>query len=193
MKKYCTKCNTEYTKTPSESVKFWLARIYCSHSCANSVNSNKTRLADYVKSKGAWNKGLKSESRQNLHTLICKECRGYFLVRNYRKETAQFCSKLCKTNNSNQGKTPTNEKIRKSAAYKAWRTLVFERDNYTCLECNVHGGYLHADHIKPFALFPSLRLEVSNGRTLCVPCHKKTGTYGRKSMYRILTASAQEA
>lgn len=193
MKKQCNKCNKEFYKKQNCSLKKWLVSQYCSHSCANSVNSNKTRLADYVKNKGAWNKGLKFESKQNLHTIICKECQGYFLVRNYRKNSAKFCSPICRSNNSNQGKTPTNERIRKSASYKAWRTLVFERDNYTCLECKVHGGYLHADHIKPFALFPELRLDINNGRTLCVPCHKKTGTYGRKSMYRILTAVAQEA
>lgn len=149
-----------------------------------------------------WNKGIKclqfsgknnSSWKRGLVTLVCVECEGYFQVKNYRKDTAQFCNRLCKTNNSNQGKTPVNEKIRKSAAYKAWRTLVFERDNYSCVECKKRGSYLHADHIKPFALFPELRLDINNGRTLCVPCHKNTGTYGRKSMYRNLIASAQEA
>lgn len=43
---------------------------------------------------------------------------------------------------------------------------------------------LHADNIKPFALYPELRFEVTNGRTLCIPCHKKTGTYGRGAIYR---------
>jgi len=32
--------------------------------------------------------------------------------------------------------------------------------------------------------FPELRFEPSNGRTLCVPCHKKTGTFGRGAIYR---------
>ena len=40
------------------------------------------------------------------------------------------------------------------------------------------GGVLHADHIKPFAFFPSLRFDLENGRTLCVECHKKTPTFG---------------
>ena len=36
-----------------------------------------------------------------------------------------------------------------------------------------HGSKLNADHIKPFSLYPELRLIVENGRTLCVDCHKK--------------------
>lgn len=78
------------------------------------------------------------------------------------------------------GITPMNERIRKSIEYKIWRTAVFERDNYTCLKCCIRGGYLEADHIKPFALFPELRFDVNNGRTLCKNCHKQTDTYGYK-------------
>jgi len=35
--------------------------------------------------------------------------------------------------------------------------------------------------IKPFAYFPELRLVIANGRTLCIPCHKKTDTYLSKA------------
>lgn len=75
------------------------------------------------------------------------------------------------------GLTPKNTKIRNSIEYKLWRKSVFERDNYTCQNCGVKGVYFHADHIKSFALHPELRFQLSNGRTLCVPCHKKTPSY----------------
>ena len=51
---------------------------------------------------------------------------------------------------------------------------VFEKDAFTCQMCFKIGGTLQADHIKPWAFFPELRYDLSNGRTLCVPCHKTT-------------------
>ena len=80
------------------------------------------------------------------------------------------------------GITPLYQKIRTSLEYKLWREAVFKRDNYTCVWCGDNqGGNLNADHIKPFAYFPELRLAIDNGRTLCHPCHKKTDTWGNKA------------
>ena len=73
------------------------------------------------------------------------------------------------------GITPVNKAIRESLKYKQWRKTVFEGDNYTCQICGQIGGELNADHIKPFSLFPKLRFELLNGRTLCKPCHKEIG------------------
>jgi len=73
------------------------------------------------------------------------------------------------------GVTPINTAIRHSKEYTAWRTHVFQRDNYTCQGCGQVGGVLHADHELPFSQYPSLRFEILNGRTFCVSCHKKYG------------------
>lgn len=73
--------------------------------------------------------------------------------------------------NSKGGITSIARSIRASLAYEEWRIKVFERDLYTCQDCKKVGGYLNADHIKSFSDFPELRLEVSNGRTLCRECH----------------------
>jgi hypothetical protein len=74
---------------------------------------------------------------------------------------------------------PEHKALRKCLEYKLWRERVFQRDNYTCQTCKQVGGHLNADHILPFAQYPKLRFDVSNGRTLCVGCHRKTETYGR--------------
>lgn len=78
--------------------------------------------------------------------------------------------------------TPINKAIRVSRKYRAWRKSVFERDDYTCQLCGKRGGVeLAVDHIKPFALYPELRFDMSNARTLCRPCHIKTDTFGHKT------------
>lgn len=78
------------------------------------------------------------------------------------------------------------EKDRKCSQYNLWRYSVLTRDNYTCQFCgekSTKGNFklMHADHIKPFAFFPELRFAIDNGRTLCVPCHKSTDTWGSKA------------
>ena len=57
--------------------------------------------------------------------------------------------------------------------YRLWRESVFERDNWTCQLCFRRGCRLEADHIKPWAKFPELRIAIDNGRTLCYECHRK--------------------
>lgn len=85
--------------------------------------------------------------------------------------------------------TLENEKIRKSADYRFWRTSVFKRDNFLCVHCGAHSKNLHVDHIKPFSLFPELRFVMDNWRTLCVDCHRKTDTYWSKIL-KYATANA---
>jgi len=85
--------------------------------------------------------------------------------------------------NKGKGNITGYQRFKNSKEHKEWRTVVFERDNYTCQDCGIRSGNgkrvdLNADHVKPYALYPDLRLDVSNGRTLCVPCHYKTDTYG---------------
>lgn len=79
------------------------------------------------------------------------------------------------------GITPANKLVRSQIDIKLWREAVFKRDDYTCQTCKVKGKYIQADHIKPFAYFPELRFELSNGRTLCRECHKLTDNYAYKA------------
>lgn len=73
----------------------------------------------------------------------------------------------------NGGSTTPNMFIRRSDAYKRWRDDVFKRDGFTCKDCGVVGGRLHAHHILSFSARPDLRLDISNGVTLCISCHSK--------------------
>lgn len=105
----------------------------------------------------------------------------------YSKETIEkfrqsHVGKLTKEKNPRWkgGITSENHKIRSSFEYNCWRRAVFERDKYTCIWCGQIGGKLQADHIKPFALFPELRLAIDNGRTLCKKCHLTTETWGNR-------------
>lgn len=81
------------------------------------------------------------------------------------------------------GLTGINNRIRRSQKYSDWRKAVFERDDYRCRHCGDRSEAgnrvrLEADHIKPFATYTELRFDISNGRTLCAPCHRRTPTWG---------------
>lgn len=78
------------------------------------------------------------------------------------------------------GVTKENKIARTRIEYKLWREAVFKRDDWTCQFCKERGGELNADHIKSFAYYPKLRYDVNNGRTLCLPCHQTTETYGNR-------------
>lgn len=85
------------------------------------------------------------------------------------------------------GKTPLRNEIRRWTRYKDWRDAVYNRDDYTCQECNGRGGDLQAHHIVPVnkilrdnaiktaeqALRCNQLWDISNGDTLCEKCHPK--------------------
>lgn len=99
----------------------------------------------------------------------------------------KYCSNKCQGLGSrganhpmwNGGSSKEREIAKGRVEYKNWRTSVFTRDDFTCQLCFARGVPLEADHIKQWALYPELRYEITNGRTLCKPCHRKTPTWGR--------------
>lgn len=153
----CKTCAKVFTKPYVESLRRWSMRLYCSRVCMYPPKVIKN----------------------------CLECKKEFEVKNYRKDSAHFCSQNCSHKNRDEGKRTEFKKIRQSAEYKKWRTQVFERDGFSCQDCGVKNEIglgrtviLNADHIKPFAFFPELRFNLSNGKTLCESCHRKTPTFG---------------
>jgi 5-methylcytosine-specific restriction endonuclease McrA len=117
---------------------------------------------------------------------FCEWC-GREFQRAVPSSRQRFCSHSCKghvrtgplSSGWRGGKVPLHKAIRNSGAYRTWRRAVLERDGHRCVQCGATEP-LNADHIKPFATFPELRLDVSNGRTLCEPCHRQTPTYGSR-------------
>ena len=59
------------------------------------------------------------------------------------------------------------------ADHRRWRQAVLQRDPL-CVTCRRRGRTtpaVVADHITPIMVDPSRRLDMDNGRGLCVPCH----------------------
>lgn len=170
--KRCLACGNEfYVKPALERVK------HCSRSCA--------RLG-----KPPWNKGTKGVMKANAGTWKPGQMpvgsKVFQAGRTSERKGKKFPQIAGERHwNWQNGKTSEQKRIRNSMEYQQWREAVFVRDSYTCQKCGKRGVSLHADHIKPFALFPDLRFDVSNGRTLCVPCHRATDTFASRATKKV--------
>jgi hypothetical protein len=139
-------------------------------------------------------KDCKNKSQITQIILICATCK-----KEYKRNISQVkwrgssvCSNECKKEHMSLllsgengprwkgGVSDPLRRIRNSYKFKEWRKAVFKRDDYTCQDCGTTKTKLHPHHIKPFLIFPKLRLKVSNGKTLCAKCHKKADDLNRK-------------
>lgn len=127
-------------------------------------------------------KGIRPRHAERV-SFACLTCGAIFLDR--PSVNRKYCSLLCAAEGNRPSRTGENNpywtgnkrariRLMGQREYKEWRTLVFERDEYSCQDCGEkHGHNLHAHHIFPFAQYPEHRLEVWNGITLCIHCHSK--------------------
>ncbi len=125
---------------------------------------------------GFWRKPYEIAHGNN--KFCCRAC--YFVGQKGKKKdlSARPLLKGSKNPNWKGGVTPEHTAIRNGKAFKVWRESVFQRDDWTCQKCGKRscaGSYLRieAHHLKPFATFPSLRFEITNGQTLCKNCHSQ--------------------
>ena len=79
------------------------------------------------------------------------------------------------------GISSENRLMRNSTCHKEWSLAVLLRDRWECQMCGYKGQKLTSHHVVSWKNNRELRFEVSNGITLCRPCHcglhkPRTGT-----------------
>ena len=155
------------------TLKYWNTRRFCSKSCVNKSRTGKPMLEETKRKIAIANKGKKN-------ALGCTR------TLEWREKQSKYWTNNPKHNHWKDGKAKERRGKRRTEMerleYRLWRETIFKRDNFTCNICQKRGGNLCADHIKPYCSYPELRLDINNGRTLCIECHRKTETYGIKAL-----------
>ena len=111
-----------------------------------------------------------------------------FVLGKTEKEGRFYCSTECRKKCSVFGKTVktieksvNNSHLSDFSMYNArmdnvLRTMVFVRDNYTCVDCghvDKTGKTLVGHHIIPISMDPIFSADIDNIETLCLECHEK--------------------
>lgn len=156
----CAHCEKKFQRYRCEVRKSHGSKVFCSRTCYTANRAKVDRVC-----------------------LLCgKKFKAY--QSEIRKGHGKFCSRSCNAREKLRRALPE----RRSRAYRVWRSKVFKRDKYTCTACGQHGGYLEAHHLKPWARYPHLRLEVSNGSTMCLKCHYKL--HNRRARKKVASVKA---
>ena len=130
------------------------------------TKKTKAKISNSRKSKGLGNKNALGHTPHNKgkkHNVHTKEWRQKVSAANTRE----------KHWNWKGGISEENQLIRNSSKHKEWSLSVLRRDRWTCQQCGYKVRNIIAHHIRKFSEYKELRFEVSNGITLCRPCHCK--------------------
>ena len=170
--KVCKRCGDTFLVIPSLE-----NRVFCSDKCYFNAPS-KEKLEELYLNRFLSMKSISKELNLSFLT-VWKYIHKYEIpVRTEMHNSFLGGKPFNYVNGSAQGRRNSIKDRKKDTD---WRKMVFERDNYTCQGCGDVGCKLEADHIKRFAEYPNLRYELSNGQSLCIPCHrKKTSEEGKK-------------
>ena len=169
----CPRCKEQFTKAYKNALKAKLCkpcnniiRPKRDHSGENNPFFGRQHSAEFIErlqgaSNPNWTGGLPK----------CLDCGEELSDRR-----VQYCTKHFQLRERNPAWNPTydrtkREQLRITPEYIAWAKAVKVRDNFKCQECGA-GGKLHSHHIKRWSEFPELRYDLSNGITLCKPCHQ---------------------
>lgn len=195
MLRTCRVCNKSFRTYPSR-IRIGKGK-YCGKKCAEVSLFPKGHIpwskgkkgihyspaTEFKKGQASWNKGK-----------ICPSMRGSrprkegYKAWNYGLKGFMAGDKHW---NWKGGIREIRKKLHETYEYRKWRLAVLKRDNRTCQICGSR-KLLEVDHIKRWKEHPELRHEVSNGRTLCRPCHMQTPTYGNYRHGRYLGKSRRE-
>lgn len=131
--------------------------------CSGKENDRKGLInkCGLVKGRG-WNKGLLGfrTGKRSPHTFETKKRISLAVKGRYGKNASNW-----------QGGKTKKQKIRMLAKHLQWRKDILIRDCFECRLCK-DNNKLEVHHIIPFSKNESLRLELSNGLTLCKKCHR---------------------
>ena len=179
IKKNCLNCEKEFwvRKYREKSAK------YCSHKCHTEYSKGKhySPMTEFKKGeKSAFKKGHKvpEEWRKKLSIALT----GRKMSEEARKKMGE-----ARRGEKHFGWIKDRTKLRSrnkhaTIEYQQWRLVIFQRDSWTCQKCGQRGGKLQAHHILNFDQYPEIRLDVNNGITFCIKCHKEFHKiYGRKN------------
>jgi transposase len=91
-----------------------------------------------------------------------------------QKMSAAKKGKYTGANNPNWKGAQITDEVRQRRSYdaKIWREACLKRDGFECTSCGATEK-LHVHHILEFADYPERRLDINNGKTVCVFCHEK--------------------
>jgi len=157
----CERCGKEFKRIVSR-IKPGKAN-YCSRGCAHKglvVKKPVLTCAFCDKEFERYPSEIKKMSERGYRHVFCShKCRAAMIAAQFNPPRPWH------------GRTGPTPGSRNTKEYKEWRKAVLERDDYTCQECGASDVLLTAHHVKAFLLYPGLRYEVSNGTTLCYPCH----------------------
>ena len=89
------------------------------------------------------------------------------------------------------------------ALRKQFSRAVLKRDKNTCAVCGCHGSALDAHHIHNRNLLPNGGYALSNGISLCPPCHlaaedayrykRDNPIYGADALYKLINSNYEQA
>lgn len=167
--KQCAICGKDFKVIPARAA----TSKYCSYAC---LGASKKQLFAGEGSPG-YIQGVDRSPKE------CQHCKQVFKQRETESITVflkrKFCSKKCAdiagfryTGKDHPNYSEEAERtLSRGRLMDRWGNLVKARDGFKCVMCGSAEKELHAHHVKPWKSHPELRYEVSNGITVCAPCH----------------------